>query len=55
MQQTKSGQVHTPVKPMMFEINVGALVQKVGFPGCFKLYTPVKLTLFEINVGAFVQ
>ena len=40
---------------MMFEINVGALVQKVGFPGCFKLYTPVKPTLFEIDVGAVVQ
>ena len=39
----------------MFEINVGAVVQNVGFPGCFKLYSPVKPTIFEINVGAAVQ
>ena len=55
MQLSESGQVHTPVKPTIFEINVGAVVQNVGFPGCFKLYTPVKPTMFEINVGAVVQ
>ena len=55
MQLAESGQVHTPVKPTMFEINVGAVVQNVGFPGCFKLYSPVKPTIFEINVGAIVQ
>ena len=27
----------TPVKPMIFEINVGAVVQNVGFPGVSKL------------------
>ena len=37
----------TPVKPTIFEINVGAVVQNVGFPGCFKFYSPVKPTLFE--------
>ena len=47
MQLAESGQVHTPVKPMIFEINVGAVVQNVGFPGYFKLYTPVKPTMFE--------
>ena len=36
MQLAESGQVLTPVKPTIFEINVGAVVQKVGFPGCFK-------------------
>ena len=39
----------------MFEINIGAVVQKVGFPGVSRLYTPVKPTIFEINVGAVVQ
>ena len=28
---------NTPVKPTIFEINVGAVVQNVGFPGCFKV------------------
>ena len=34
---SESGQVHTLVKPMIFEINVGAVVQNVGFPGISKL------------------
>ena len=40
---------YTPVKPTMFEINVGALVQRVGFSRVFQVYTPVKPTMFEIE------
>ena len=36
-QLSESGQVHTQVKPTIFEINVGAVVQNIGFPGCFKI------------------
>ena len=39
-EKAKSEKVYTPVRPTIFEINVGAVVQNVGFPGCFKvIYT----------------
>jgi hypothetical protein len=31
MKSAESGQVNTPVKPTMFDFNVGAVVQKLGF------------------------
>ena len=34
---TEAWTLSTPVKPMIFEINVGAVVQNVGFLGCFKV------------------
>ena len=34
---TEAWTLSTPVKPMIFEINVGAVVQNVGFPGISKL------------------
>ena len=40
---------------MIFEINVGVVVQNVGFPGVSRLYSPVKPMIFEIKVGAVVQ
>ena len=41
--------LYTPVKPTIFEINVGAFV------GFHKLYSPVKPMIFEMNIGAVVQ
>ena len=49
MQLAESGQVHTPVKPTMFEINVGALVQSWFFQDVSRFDTPVKPTMFEIK------
>ena len=34
---TEAWTLSTPVKPMIFEINVGAVVQNIGFPGISKL------------------
>ena len=34
---TEAWTLSTPVKPTIFEINVGAVVQNVGFPGISKL------------------
>ena len=48
-QLLESGQVHTPDQPTIFEINIGAVVQNVGFPGFSSLYSPVKPTMeFEL-------
>ena len=34
---TEAWTLSTLVKPTIFAINVGAVVQNVGFPGCFKV------------------
>ena len=42
---TKAWTLSTPVKPTIFEINVGAVVQNVGFQGFLSLYSPVEPTM----------
>ena len=46
---------YTPVKPTMFEINIGALVQRVGFLGCFKSIYRLNRRCLKLNVGAIDQ
>ena len=52
---SESGQVIFTGLTDEFKMNVGAVVQKVGFPGFSGLYTPVQPTLFKMIVGVVVQ
>ena len=48
--------LYSPVKPTIFEINVGAIVQRVGFSRDFRSYTHrLNRRWIWVNVGAVVQ
>ena len=53
--KSETGQVIFTGLTDAFKLSVGAVVQRVGFPGSSGLYTPVQPTLFKIIIGVVVQ